>query len=417
MASGGRLYDGPAVLIPAAQLNLPLRIRVACFNWISSCLYFTVPDEPTVIRAQYLPLPGHRANLARHQVGRGAPGAGGSHDPRVRDAVATHLERFRAHHELKWLPSEVVALTSCDEMLFALTLAQGRTKAEDKWVVHRIPIHSDRGFHPDELSAWSELPLTPEYVQEDPFALGFAVLTTNTRSYEVYVSGNGPVRRGKFSPNHKMQLESLDDVFGPTRQPLVLARRSRSGEPSKKMPQERLLIGNPTTGGIFGLNARASKVTSTRLYTLPEEVTFVGQSSLAELSVSTAHLEAQTPDSVEPQVHFEPGNETIVLTAVVSRALAQVWCVSDLGDYERYYPLLGGGTSPTSNGAPPNLLDADIGAVDTICPIHNGGFLVGGRDQPNWCALLLPRMLRAFGILPDDGLHSTFRTAKTARDS
>src|SRR5262249_37628077 len=101
---------------------------------------------------------------------------------------------------------------------------------------------------------------------------------------------------------------------------------------------------------------------------------------------------------------IDPQGQTLPLVLLASTEDRRIWALglSDATGGEAssavpsawsIYPVMGGGAMGLEHGAPENLLDASLPAVDRLCTIHDAAVLFGPHRQPGWHALFLPVMV------------------------
>jgi hypothetical protein len=376
------LLDSPAVLQPARSLFLPGRMRSACVVATASSVYFTVPEKPGTVFAQYLPSPLEKENdFERYRAVL-----------RVQDGGT-----WESLCECQEFTGEVVALAPLDHELFVLTLERHVSAASNVWRVHRVAVYRDRPFGDSQSIPSAHVSLPLEFSNR-PEEVSFAVTASGPMAQIVHVAGPTGYFYGKFWSDKQLVIESSDA----TNLAAVLARETLlSSNTAGQANSNYLLLAERATGALSRIGIKGTKLQpATPVVTFPPGISPGGPSALAALAVNTSHLEPQRRRDREPQVYPEgQSNYLILLAATKAR---QVWSYSSL-EARSCAPLLGGGSRPVGDGATQNLLDVDVGPVDTICPLRTAGFLFGARDREGWHALLLPRMLRALRRDPRDG--------------
>ncbi len=394
-----RLLNSTPV-VPIQKMSLPDPLKCLVFSGSSRHLYFTTPDLPNVIQAHFFPDPLKNPITAQKKF----------------KSISEKYFKETSFPSITIASDDIIALSVTGGKLFALTVKRGRTKQNNLWQIYRYDINEDKGLVQTNSDEVTDLDFSsnPPVIDEK---MSFVVISKSKFEQNFYLSGikGAHVYWGTFKPGQKISPEvlisELSSPYFDTTSSLFLTKGHL--EENSKLPQGDLLALDRVNSKIYRI------VNEKGHYRVLDATPDLKKSPISSASTMT-YISINTSDLT---INIHPSGQTMFFYLIVSPIQKRVWTMSDLGVI---LPLIGGGrktdlTFKTYDNPlmvdkedDSNLLNLDIGDVDSICVVNNSFVIIGPRDKTGWKALLLPQMINMLSKNPVDYSREKSRDKKSS---
>jgi hypothetical protein len=364
-------------VVPIQEVLLPDPLKCHVFSIESCHLYFTTPESPNVIKAQYFPNPTNNPTAVHNNFKR----------------LSRTYFLNKSFPKIEIDIDDIVALSVAGSKLFALTVKRGRTRQSTLWQIHRYNTSYDTGFLETNIDEVTDLDFEsiPIEINEK---VSFVVSGESKYGTNFYLSGikGAHIYSGIFNPGKKVSPDALSpdllSQYFESTSSIVLVE-GYSGE--SIYSENELLVLERDSSKTYRIVHKEKK---SRIFYLTPDLKnspISKPSAMSYISINTSDL----------TINIQPYQQSRFYL-IVSPLQKRVWTMSDIGVT---LPLIGGGKKTeltfNKNLKPLNLtkeddsnfLNLDIGDIDSICVVNNSFIIFGTQNRTGWKALLLPQMM------------------------
>ena len=351
------------------RIGLPNKIRHLAFHNLYNYAFFSTPDNPRALYSLYIP----------------DPLSGNIPDKNKFLYKISNLKEYEKTPILE-LIEDIVSICIVDEYIFILTVSKSRTRASDTWKVYRMMLVRDKG-----LVDGYRVATTIEYsndIEINYDNISFIVIKSGNNKYTMYVSSESfnNIYYCDLIPGNKISLNILlnDKIYA--------LKNYKLSTYNFEIKSGSIIFLAASQNALYKVICyESNKFKSiSLLHVFNNEIL-----SISHADINANYLPYKTESSKRINIGYQILSFMLVAIAIdsIKNLESKTSKVLTVSQYNlQILPLVGGGPISVGNADSNNLLDYDIGIIDTIISLNNHFLVFGKKDSDNWFILLLPQM-------------------------